>query len=198
MCVARLSIISLPPYFAYSLHEIIIALFPLVSVFCVSLQSAERLKQSLMYQPLGLISIHSALGKGNELSFLFLRSFLFRIKFWIAWFLSRGSNEELAMPLQNAVLPRCILPSARSLCRSRSPFVFLLLSSLLQNLMSSQPIKFFACCTEECFMKREEYSVDPDVFEEDLVLQLYKLCYELLYYNCIIGEMKPDQQFEDK
>ncbi len=64
--------------------------------------------------------------------------------------------------------------------------------------MSSQPIKFFACCTEECFMKREEYSVDPDVFEEDLVLQLYKLCYELLYYNCIIGEMKPDQQFEDK
>lgn len=65
-----------------------------------------------MYQPLGLISIH-----------FFLRRFLFRIKFWIAWFLSRGSNEELAMMLQNAVLSRWILPSAHSLCRSRSPFV---------------------------------------------------------------------------
>ncbi len=47
-------------------------------------------------------------------------------------------------------------------------------------------------------MKREECSVDPDAFEEELVLQLYKLCYELLYCNCIIGEMKPGQQFEDK
>lgn len=71
MCVASLSLLFLSLSVAYSLHEIIIIPSPLVSIFCISLRSAERLKQSLMHQPLGLISIHSALGKAKELSFLF-------------------------------------------------------------------------------------------------------------------------------
>lgn len=99
-----------------TVHDIIIAV-------SIPLWSPERLQQSLMYQALGLISIHSALGITKELSFLLLRSFPFRIKFWIAWCLSRGSNEE--MMLQNAVLPRCAFSSAPSL----SP-------CFLKNLMS--------------------------------------------------------------
>lgn len=105
-----------------TVHDIIIAV-------CIPLWSPERLQQSLMYQALGLISIHSALGITKELSFLFLRSFPFRIKFWMAWCLSRGSNEE--MMLQNAVLPRCAFSSAPSLslclsllASSRTSWVF--------------------------------------------------------------------------
>lgn len=69
---------------------------------------------------------------------------------------------------------------------------------LSKNLMSFQPIKFFACCAEERFMKREECSVDPDTFEEGLVLQLFKMYYELRYCNRIYREMKPGQEIEDK
>lgn len=78
------------------------------------------------------------LGKQRNFHFFFLRSFLFRIKFWIAWFLSRGSNEELAMMLQNAAVFFLLLSLSLFLllpialfASPKTSWVFSQLSSLL-------------------------------------------------------------------
>lgn len=141
------------------------------------------------------------LGKQRNFHFLFLRSFPFRIKFWIAWFLSRGSNEELEMMLQNAVLPRCNLPPARSLWRSRGRFLLLpvaLFASPKASRVFSQ-LSSLLVAQRNASWKRGKLCRPWYIWRgTGLAIIQNVLWITVRYCNCIIGEMKPGQEIEDK